>query len=45
MSDCDCESHLFFFEAFPSLRTFTAGLRMLDGGHRPVHEILWVPGE
>jgi hypothetical protein len=45
MSDCDCESHLFFFEAFPSLHTFTAGLRMLDGGHRPVHEILWVPGE
>ncbi len=41
-SDCDCESHLFFFEALPSLHMFTAGLTSLDRGHPRVLQVRWL---
>lgn len=33
VSDCQCESHLYFFKRRPSLRDFERGLRALDPEH------------
>ncbi len=38
-SDCDCVSHLFFFEKSPSLSAFMRALRRLDVAHPRVHQL------
>ncbi len=38
-SDCDCVSHLFFFEKSPSLSVFMRALRRLDAAHPRVHQL------
>lgn len=37
-SDCNCESHLFFFQSLPSLRSFTTILRTTDPAHPRVRQ-------
>ncbi len=41
-SDCQCASHLFYFESLPSVHVFAAGLDKFEGKRPRLHQSCWL---